>query len=87
MFFLTLVPQHSANWTLVHTLNSHATANGIHVHLVTTQRVEAEASNITGNVEPGLLQISATYSFTAMAESLHVVASKRDVPGHRTFCF
>jgi hypothetical protein len=55
------------------------------VRLASTQRVEAEATNITGNVKPGLLQISATYSLTAMAESLHAVTSKRDVPGRRTF--
>jgi hypothetical protein len=51
------------------------------VCLVSTQRVEAEARDITDKVELGLLQISAT----AMAESLRAVASKRDVPRRRAF--
>jgi hypothetical protein len=46
--------------------------------------MEVEANNITGNVEPGLLQISVTYSFRAMVESLHAVASERDIPGCTT---
>lgn len=68
------------------------------LRLASTQCVEAEVSDITGDVEPGLFQAgvfqissditgdveSGLLQITEQ-ESLHAVASECDVPGHRTF--